>query len=145
MGKYMEYFNEESKQEQTKAIYDWRCPTDKIYGTYSTTNILVNKQTAKDIQDTSLVSLIKQVEQLSADYRLIRTKEKMRLKIMEELGEYAVATLGDKAVTESPREELVDVIITSLSLYFLEGGTSQHLEEYGHKKLAKALKKLESQ
>ncbi len=108
-------------------------------------DIVVNKQTAKDIEkfgNDHLTAFIAEIIEMSHELRLIRTKEKLFKKIMEEVGEYVVASLGEKQVTESPREELVDVIICALSLYAIEGGSLEHLKEYGNKKLKKAKQKL---
>lgn len=58
-------------------------------------------------------------------------------KVLEELGEYGTVKAGHKEVKESAKEELIDVIITVLSLYSLEGGTLEHIAEYGFKKLLK--------
>lgn len=58
-------------------------------------------------------------------------------KLLEELGEYGTAKAGHKKVDESPHQELVDLVITALSLYSLEGGTIDHLAQYGKLKLQK--------
>jgi len=63
-------------------------------------------------------------------------------KVLEELGEYGTAKAGHKDVEESPCEELVDILITVLSLYSLEGGSIEHLGEYGAKKLRKYNRKM---
>lgn len=63
-------------------------------------------------------------------------------KVLEELGEYGTAKAGHKTVKEAPHEELVDLVITALSLYALEGGSIEHLAEYGKCKLEKYNKKM---
>lgn len=89
-------------------------------------------------------ALFEDIGQFSAKYRLVRPKQKLVLKVLEELGEYAVAALGDKVVTETPRQELIDVLITTASLFFMEGGTTKMLGEYGAIKMQKAKAKLEN-
>lgn len=63
-------------------------------------------------------------------------------KVLEELGEYGTAKAGHKEVRETPKEELIDVLITVLCLYSLEGGDIGHIGTYGMKKLAKYNRKM---
>jgi phosphoribosyl-ATP pyrophosphohydrolase len=92
-----------------------------------------------------LVSFFKEVGELTQRERLVRGKDKVFKKLFEEIGEYAVASLGDKEVTESPRQELVDCLIMLFSLFTLEGGNLDFLASYGKIKLDKWKKKLEEE
>lgn len=92
-----------------------------------------------------LISFFKEVGELTQRERLVRGKDKVFKKLFEEIGEYAVASLGDKAVTESPRQELVDCLIMLFSLFTLEGGNLDFLASYGKVKLDKWKKKLEEE
>lgn len=101
------------------------------------------KWTGQEGQD--LVSFFKEVGELTQRERLVRGKDKVFKKLFEEIGEYAVASLGDKAVTESPRQELCDCLIMLFSLFTLEGGNLDFLASYGKVKLNKWKKKLEEE
>jgi hypothetical protein len=101
------------------------------------------KWTTQKGQD--LISFFKEVGELTQRERLVRGKDKVFKKLFEEIGEYAVASLGDKAVTESERQEMVDVIIIAFSLFILEGGNLDFLASYGKVKLDKWKKKLEEE
>lgn len=70
--------------------------------------------------------------------------QKMR-GVIEELGEYAAASavedgLKNKQINETAKQEAVDLFISSLSLFYAEGGTDKELVEYGNKKLNKWIK-----
>ena len=93
---------------------------------------MISPQETKD-----LISFFKDIESITKEERLVMGKEKVFKKLFEEIGEYAVASLGDKNVTESPRQELVDCMIMLFSLFILEGGNLEFLSEYGHEKLNK--------
>lgn len=93
---------------------------------------MISPQETKD-----LISFFKDIENITKEERLVMGKEKVFKKLFEEIGEYAVASLGDKNVTESPRQELVDCMIMLFSLFILEGGNLEFLSEYGHEKLNK--------
>lgn len=71
-----------------------------------------------------------------------RTSSIVFLKLLEEIGEYTAAKVGDKKADEKPHEELVDTIIAAICLYSLEGGSIEHLIEYGRYKLRKYDKKM---
>ncbi len=80
-----------------------------------------------------------------ADVALGKNVWTMYASTVSELGEFAdealkeenVPTHGHKPVDEGTLGEGVDVVICALALYFMRGGTPQHLAEYGMKKLAK--------
>ena len=95
------------------------------------------KSQSSDTLAQKLNVMLHEIEKLTQEYRLERNSEKCFLKLMEEIGEYSVAKLGDKKVTESPRQEMIDIIIVSLSLYFLEGGNLSHFCDYGIQKIQK--------
>jgi NTP pyrophosphatase (non-canonical NTP hydrolase) len=66
--------------------------------------------------------------------------EERFLCLVEEVGEVAAARLielgrKNKPLKESSKEEAVDCIITSLSIYYGLGGDDNHLLEYMEKKL----------
>lgn len=103
---------------------------------------LFAKEKNQVYENQKLTLLLAEVVKFTEEQRLVRNKEYIRLKVMEELGEYAVAALGDKPVTESARQELVDVLITTLSLFILEGGSLELLGNYGMFKLEKAKDKI---
>ena len=61
---------------------------------------------------------------------------------VEELGEFAKARsveqgIKNASLTESTKEEAVDVVICALSLFYASGGDDEFLAEYGLKKLKK--------
>ncbi len=102
------------------------------------------KYTSSDDTFQKLNVMLSKIEKLTNEYRLERNAEKCFLKLMEEIGEYSVAKLGDKPVTESPRQEAIDIIIMAISLMILEGGSLDFMANYMAVKLAKWEKKIES-
>src|SRR5688572_2528730 len=80
-----------------------------------------------------------------ADVVLGKNVWTMYASTISELGEYAtevlreekVPTHAHKPVDEGTLGEGVDVVICALALYFIRGGTIEHLAEYGMKKLDK--------
>lgn len=103
------------------------------------------KETKPEYNAQKLLVFLHEVVKLTEQERLVRGKDKVFKKLFEEIGEYAVASLGDKEVSESPRQEIVDVIIITISLLILEGGNLKFLAEYGMEKLEKWKNKLKNE
>lgn len=85
-----------------------------------------------------------------------RKKDKARfnnptffLYLIEEVGEVSSCLanaegIKNKKLKESAREEMCDVLITAIAMYFQVGGDEKHLEEYMEKKLQRWEKRLQN-
>lgn len=88
-----------------------------------------------NIKDTTVRDLLK------------NTPDTLILNTVEELGEYAAARTietgrKNKPLTESSKEEGVDLLICAFALFYMAGGTLEEFHEYGTTKLAKWQKRL---
>lgn len=89
-----------------------------------------------------LDELFENVEEISKLPKAVTDKNKLLLFLNEEIGEVATCFLVEeglkhKTLTESDKEEAVDVLIVALRLYIGCGGSKEHLQEYSKKKLKK--------
>lgn len=95
-----------------------------------------------DSNAVGLIEFISKIVEVAKRDSSTRTSSIVFLKLLEEIGEYTAAKVGDKKADEKPHEELVDTIIAAICLYSLEGGSIEHLIEYGRFKLLKYNKKM---
>lgn len=112
-------------------------PTLKIYDPYEGLSDTFREYGEGRFSGQKLLNFIHEVIKTANRDAKKNNSTTLLFKVLEELGEYGTAKAGHKEVDESPKEELVDVLITVLCLYALEGGDTRHIEEYGTKKLKK--------
>lgn len=92
--------------------------------------------------DVPVLFLCRVKDITAADLAKNHSEDALFLNTVEELGEYAAAKtvergIKDKDLKESSLVEAVDLIICSLSLFFLNGGTVEDLCKIGNHKLNK--------
>lgn len=114
------------------------------YKAYAKNNPPVYHGVSLDIK-SKLDKFLEEVVEVTQKERLVYGKEYTFKKLMEEIGEYCVASLGEKKVTESTLQECVDIIIMAVGLLALEGGNLDFLAEYGQKKIQKWKDKLDKE